>query len=315
MREVVVTEHEAGQRLDRLLRKLLRATPLGAIFRLLRSGAIRVDGRKAGGDLRLVAGMRLELRVADGDLSATPAAGAGLPRRAASAGPAAWPAALTPRVVHRDDDLLALAKPAGLAVHGGSGVRHSVADWLDGAGFGVRTATWRPAPAHRLDRGTSGVLLVGLQPAAARALAASFRDGAVAKTYYAVVEGAPPARAGEVDAPLALRPDAVAAGPKVVVDPAGEPARTGYEVVAAADGLALVRLRPREGRQHQLRAHLAHLGCPILGDRRYGARRGAGAGFFLHCAALVLPHPRTGAPVELSTPVPAGWPLSPPSPG
>ncbi|MBM3973814.1 MAG: RluA family pseudouridine synthase [Planctomycetes bacterium] len=313
MREVVVTEHEAGQRLDRLLRKLLRNTPLGAIFRLLRSGAIRIDGRKVGGDLRLVAGMRLELRVPDGDLSATPATGARPPRRAVSAAPTAWPAALTPCVVHRDDDLLALAKPAGLAVHGGSGVRHSVAAWLDGAGFGVRTSTWHPAPAHRLDRATSGLLLVGLQPAATRALAASFRDGAVAKTYYAVVEGAPPTRAGEIDAPLALRPNATADGPKVVVDPAGEVARTGYEVVAATDGLTLVRLQPREGRQHQLRAHLAHLGCPILGDRRYGARRGAGGGFFLHCAALVLPHPRTGAPIKLATPVPAGWPLSPPS--
>lgn len=315
MREVVVTEHEAGQRLDRLLRKLLRATPLGAIFRLLRSGAIRVDGRKAGGDLRLVAGMRLELRVPDGDLPAQPAVAAAPPRRVAGGGPAAWPATLTPRVVHRDDDLLALAKPAGLAVHGGSGVRHSVVDWLDRAGFGVRTATWRPAPAHRLDRGTSGVLLVGLQPAAARALAASFRDGAVAKTYFAIVEGAPPARAGEIDAPLAVRTDASADEPKVVVAAGGEPARTGYQAVASANDLTLVRLQPREGRQHQLRAHLAHLGCPILGDRRYGARRGAGGGFFLHCSSMTLPHPRSGAPITLTAPAPAGWPLPPPSSG
>lgn len=310
MREVLVTEHEAGQRLDRLLRKLLRSTPLGAIFRLLRSGAIRVDGRKAAGDLRLVAGMRLELRVPDGDLpAAAPTPRTPPPRAAATSD---WPAALAPRVVHRDDALLVLAKPAGLAVHGGSGVRHSVAGWLDGAGFGVRTTTWHPAPAHRLDRGTSGLLLVGLDPAAARALAASFRDGEVAKTYYAIVEGAPPARAGEVDAPLAVRPGASADGPKVAVDAAGERARTGYEAVASADGLTLVRLRPREGRQHQLRAHLAHLGCPILGDRRYGARRSVGGGFFLHCAALTLPHPRSRAPITVTAPAPAAWPLQPP---
>lgn len=306
MREVVVTEHEAGQRLDRLLRKLLRRTPLGAIYRLLRSGGVRVDGRKATGDLRLVVGMRLQLRVADIATDAPPDAGS-RPAGRRAGGDDAGPA---PAVVHADDDLLVLDKPAGLAVHAGSGVTASVVDWLARAGHGVRTATWRPAPAHRLDRGTAGLLLVGLTPAAQRQLTAAFRDGRVAKTYHAVVAGRPPRARGSVDAPLLARVDAPAGGPKVVVDAAGDAARTEYEVVAERGGRTLLRLRPRQGRQHQLRAHLAHLGCPIVGDRRYGGPAFPGGWFLLHCTELTLSHPATGALVTFRAPLPATFRLA-----
>jgi len=306
MREVVVTEHEAGLRLDRLVRKLLPGTPLVAIFRLLRSGGIRVDGRKAKGDLRLAAGMRLQLRVADADFAPAPVAR----RTPAAARPRAAFAGQAPVVVHADGDLLALDKPAGLAVHGGSGVAGSVVDWLAHAGHGVRTATWRPAPAHRLDRGTAGLLLVGLTPAAQRALTAAFRDGRVAKTYHAVAAGRPPRDRGVVDAPLRALADPAPDGPKVVVDPAGEAARTEYEVVASRGGRTLLRLRPLQGRQHQLRAHLAHLGCPIVGDRRYGGPATPGDGFLLHCTELTLPHPATGAPTTLRLPLPPAFRLA-----
>lgn len=299
MREVVVTEHEAGQRLDRLLRKLLRSAPLGAIFRMLRGGAIRVDGGKAKGDLRLVAGMRIELRVHDADLAppARPPAAASPPRVGA----------LAPRVVGMDDDLLVLDKPAGLAVHGGTGIADSVVAWLDRSGLGVRTATWRPAPAHRLDRGTAGLLLVGLTPSAQRALTAAFRDGAVDKTYHAIVAGRPSPRAGVIDAPLRTLAGADASDAKVVVDPSGDPAQTRYETLWSRSGRSLVRLFPRQGRQHQLRAHLAHIGCPIVGDRRYGGAAGRGAGFLLHCTAMALPHPGTGEHVSFTAPLPPAF--------
>ena len=302
MREVVVSEHEAGQRLDRLLRKLLRSMPLGAIFRLLRSGAIRVDGSKAKGDLRLVAGMRIALRVADDDLATAPT-----PSRPAAAPASRRGPAMVPRIVGRDDELLALDKPAGLAVHGGSGVVDSVTAWLDRSGLGVRTVTWHPAPAHRLDRGTAGLLLVGLTPAAQRALAAAFRDGGVDKTYHAIVVGRPSPPAGVVDAPLRTLGDAEAGDAKVVVDPAGEPATTRYETIWTRAGRSLVRLFPQQGRQHQLRAHLAHLGSPIVGDRRYGGPALAGGGFLLHCTEMKLPHPATGQSVTFRLPLPAAF--------
>lgn len=298
MRELLLTEHEAGQRLDRLLRKLRPDVPLGALFRWLRSGVVRVDGRKADGALRLAAGMRLSLPDDGAQPAAAPPPHGFRPREAAP------PGAMAPRIVHQDDALLVLDKPSGLAVHGGTGVAASVVGWLDAAGLGVRTATFRPAPAHRLDRGTAGLLLVGLTPAAQRALTAAFRDERVAKTYHAVVLGRPQPPRGVVDAPLRLVAGGSARTAKVVVDRAGEAASTAYETLATRGGRSLLRLEPRQGRQHQLRAHLAHLGCPIVGDRRYGAPAGDDRNFLLHCTAMTLPHPRDGAPFACRVPLP-----------
>jgi 23S rRNA pseudouridine955/2504/2580 synthase len=297
MHEILITSDDAGQRLDRWLRRRLALVPLGAIFRHLRAGAIRVDGQRAEGRLRLVAGMRVQLRLPDADapVGARPVA----PRR-----PAALPAAEAPRVVHRDDDLLVLAKPAGLAVHGGSGIVHSVADWLLAQPWGVRTATFAPAAAHRLDRATSGLLVVGLSPSALRALTAAFRSGAVQKTYYAVVRGVPAAPQGAIDAPLAAVVAPKAGGPKVVVRADGAAASTRYVVERAGARCALLRVEPRQGRQHQIRAHLAHLGHPILGDRRYGGPLAAGRSLWLHCGELSFPHPGHGGSVSFRAPVP-----------
>ncbi len=305
MREIVLTEHEAGQRLDRFLRKLLAAVPLSTIFKALRSGAVRVDGRKADGATRLAAGMRVQLRLPPADLAvldeAPPRSRAGDDEREAPR------RVLGPRIVWQDEHVLVLAKPAGLAVHGGSGVVHSVGGWLDALPFGVHTATFAPAPAHRLDRGTSGLLVVGLTPAALRALAAAFRDGAVDKTYHAVVHGVPSPRSGTVDVPLRELPNAGPRAPKVAVDQAGQPARTDYEVVGAGRACALLRLVPQQGRQHQLRAHLAHLGHPIVGDRRYGSPADTGRGFLLHASGLSFPHPVTGTRVDVAEPVPRSF--------
>lgn len=289
MRELEVTTAEAGQRLDRFLRKLLPEVPLGGIFKQLRRGAIRVDGRRAQPHLRLEPGMRLRLTDALAAAALTAPAQASQ-QPGSRVGP-------SPRIVHQDADLLVVDKPGGLAVQPGTGNDDSLVGWLDRQSFGVRTATFRPAPAHRLDRGTSGLVLVGLSPAAARGLAAAFREDRVEKTYLAVVLGTPAPERGVIDAPLLVKPTAHAGRPKVVVDTRGKPARSDYEVLQRGGGRALLRLRLHTGRTHQLRAHLSHRGWPIIGDQRYGApaapelppRR-----FLLHAARLALPHPHGG---------------------
>ncbi|MCB9885166.1 MAG: RluA family pseudouridine synthase [Planctomycetes bacterium] len=289
---VPIGEAEAGQRLDRLLRKLLRDLPLSAIFRHLRSGGIRVDGKKADGSLRLVAGMTLQLRLPAEDLAGLHAAPPPPPR---SGPPGAWPRELEPRIVFRDDDVLVVDKPAGLAAQPGAGLQgRNLVDWLEHQGLGARSATFQPAPAHRLDLGTSGLIAIGLSPLGARGLAAAFRDDQVEKVYLAVVHGVPEPERGSIDAPLRVRDEAGPRDVKVVVDPAGQPARTDYEVMGRGPGVALLRLVLHTGRTHQIRAHLRHLGHPIVGDRRYGSSRDLGRRFLLHAAELTFPHPRTG---------------------
>lgn len=291
MHEIELTTAEDGQRLDRYLRKLLPDTPLGAIFRMLRVGHIRIDGKKAKQNLRVVAGMRVTL-----PSSLAPAT---------SATPASKVGGLAPRIVHQDDDLLVVDKPAGLAAQPGSGNEHNLLTWLDAQPFGVRTATFRPAPAHRLDRGTSGLLAIGLSPAAARALPDAFRTNQVAKGYVAVVAGVLTPPTGTIDVPLLLRENARQHQPKVSVHERGKHARTDYEVRKQGTDCALVKLTLHTGRTHQIRAHLAHIGHPIWGDRRYGSKVELGHGvFLLHAAELALPHPVTGDLLRFSSEAP-----------
>lgn len=307
---IQLTDHEAGQRLDRYLRKLLPTVPLGAIFKHLRTGAIRVDGKKARPDLRLVAGMSVVLRLPEADLARAaggdptsapePAAGPRTPPKPrVSRGP-------EPRVVYEDADVLVVDKPAGLAAQPGSGQQDDLVAWLDRTRRGVRTAIFRPAPAHRLDRGTSGLVAIGLSPAGQRGLTAAFRDGEVEKVYLAIVHGVPEPRRGSIDAPLAVQEGAAASHQKAVVAADGKPAHTDYEVLQVVGERALVRLVPHTGRLHQIRAHLAHLGHPIVGDRRYGAPSDLGRGvFLLHAAELELPLPKTGVRRRFLAPPPA----------
>jgi 23S rRNA pseudouridine955/2504/2580 synthase len=298
MHEIALTEAEAGQRLDRYLRKLLRHVPLAAIFRHLRQGDIRVDGKKAEGSLRLRAGMTVRLHLPAADLQA---AAAGPRRSAAPSAPARSARAdgngtsPVPRIVYQDEHVLVVAKPAGLAAQPGSGQSDDIASWLDRQSIGTRTATFRPAPAHRLDRGTSGLVAIGLSPDGLRGLTAAFRGDGVRKVYLAVVHGLPDRARGTIDAPLWQRPDAGSRGAKMVVDARGKPARTDYEVVATGRERSLLRLVLHTGRQHQIRAHLQHLGHPIVGDRRYGSPADLGYGsFLLHAAEIAFPHPCTG---------------------
>lgn len=198
------------------------------------------------------------------------------------------------RILHRDDAVLVLDKPAGLPVHPGPRGGPSVEDWLPALALGKRRP---PQPAHRLDMDTAGCLVLGRTKPALAGLGALFASGRVEKTYWAVVRGAPPAREGEVAAPL-LKRSTARDGWRMVVDRAGQAALTRWRVLGEADGLSWLELRPRTGRTHQIRVHCAHLGCPILGDARYGGGEGA---MHLLARAIALP---LEAPVAATAPPP-----------
>lgn len=297
--ELTVADGDAGQRLDRFLRKALPAVPLSALHRLLRQGAIQVDGGKAGPGLRLQAGTRIGFRGSARELPGSLRA----PTEAAPPAPGRWRGG-EPAVLFRDAHLLAVDKPPGMAVQPGDG--RSLVDWLAARPDLLPPTTgrtFRPGPAHRLDRGTSGVVLVGLSPAGLRGLHAAFRAGEVRKTYLALVQGVPSPQRGRIDAPLRVLSTASADDAKVVVDPDGSAAVTHYRVVGRRGDDAVVLVRIDTGRTHQIRAHLAHLGHPLAGDRRYG---GAGsARMLLHALRVELAHPVTGRALRITAPPPA----------
>jgi RluA family pseudouridine synthase len=196
----------------------------------------------------------------------------------------ASPAAIDPvaLLLHRGEAVLILDKPAGIAVHAGPRGGPSVEDWLPRLAFGRKRL---PQPAHRLDMDTAGCLVLGRTKPALAALGALFAAGRAAKTYWAVVRGGPAAESGQVSAPLMKRSTAQD-GWWMAVDPAGQPATTAWRVLGRAPGHTWLELRPRTGRTHQIRVHCAHLGCPILGDTRYG---GGEERLHLLARAITLP--------------------------
>jgi tRNA pseudouridine32 synthase / 23S rRNA pseudouridine746 synthase len=196
--------------------------------------------------------------------------------------------------------MLVIDKPAGLPVHPGPKGGETLVDHLDALRFGLPR---RPEAALRLDRDTSGCLVLGRHPKALRQLGDLFQRNAVEKVYWAVVEGGPAAEAGEID--LALAPRSPERGWWMRVDPAGQPALTRWRVLGRGDGLAWLELRPVTGRTHQLRVHCAAMGWPIRGDAIYGtAPRFDGPGLHLHARAVAVPlYPRKPAiAVEASAP-------------
>jgi tRNA pseudouridine32 synthase / 23S rRNA pseudouridine746 synthase len=191
------------------------------------------------------------------------------------------------RVLYRDALMLIIDKPAGLAVHRGPKGGPSLAEMLDGLRFGLPR---RPELAHRLDRDTSGCLVLGRHHRALRRLGGLFATGRIDKTYWAVVEGAPPAARGRIDLPLGRRNKQ--RGWWMKVDPDGQASITDYRVLGHADRMTLLELRPLTGRTHQLRVHLEALGCPVLGDPIYGRAwpvPGASPPLHLHARAVAVP--------------------------
>jgi tRNA pseudouridine32 synthase / 23S rRNA pseudouridine746 synthase len=200
-------------------------------------------------------------------------------------------------VLFIDGEALVIDKPAGLAVHPGSRTRESLEDYLKHFRFGFQRS---PLPVHRLDRDTSGCLLLARNPKAHKRFQRAFEERKVTKTYVAILDGVPGAAEGVVDSPLA-KVSTAAQGWRMVPDPAGKPALTRWRLLAVRDGRAAILFAPETGRTHQIRVHAAAgIGLPIAGDPVYGGSRGP---MLLH--ALSLRVERDGKPpIEATAPLP-----------
>jgi tRNA pseudouridine32 synthase / 23S rRNA pseudouridine746 synthase len=205
---------------------------------------------------------------------------------------------LADRVLYRDGLILVIDKPAGIAVHPGPGGGPDLESGFDALRFGLPRP---PALAHRLDRDTSGCLVLGRHPKALRRLGALFSGGLVEKVYWAVVEGRPPGAEGHIK--TGLKKLTRGAGWRMVADPGGQRAVTDYRLVAANGSRSWLELRPRTGRTHQLRVHCAALGCPVVGDTIYGDRQRA-EGLQLYARSVTLPLYPGRPALEITAPVP-----------
>ncbi len=300
-RHARVPAHRAGTRLDRFLAESFPSWSRNRLADAIRDGAVRVNGRKARPGQLVEAGDELDLPVwarlfAEEDAR---------PKRAA---PDLKPAA-APRVLHRDDVLIVIDKPSAMSVHGGAGPgRATILESMREdilAGYGL---------VHRIDRDTTGLLLLVRGEEARRAMIAAFAErGRIVKTYEAIVSGAPDADEGTIDAPLRAPPR----GGRAEIDPRrGRPARTRYVVVERFTRAARLRVELDTGRTHQIRAHLRHIGHPLLVDPLYGGRRALRirdprdgrdlrlTRMPLHASRLEFDHPGTGERVAFDAPLP-----------
>jgi tRNA pseudouridine32 synthase/23S rRNA pseudouridine746 synthase len=210
------------------------------------------------------------------------------------------PEEMVARLLYRDGLILVIDKPAGLAVHRGPKGGESLEDYFDALRFGLPRA---PALAHRLDRDTSGCLVLGRHRKALAALGKMFKNGKVGKTYWAVVEGGPTEDEGRIEIALAKRDES--RGWWMKPDPAGMPSVTTWTVMGRGDGLTWLAMEPVTGRTHQLRVHAAESGWPIVGDNIYGkAPRTGGPILHLHSREVVVPISKNKPPVTVTAPVP-----------
>jgi 23S rRNA pseudouridine955/2504/2580 synthase len=304
---IKVTRDEAGMRLDRWFR--VRFPDVGHVYlqKLLRTGQVRVDSRRVEASARLEAGAEVRVpRVVR--LPQKPGSSATKPTPSASK---ADRDLIESCILFEDDDVLVLNKPFGIAVQGGTGTRRHIDGILAGM---VDRFGDRPRLVHRLDRDTTGVLLVAKKRDIAAKLGRTFLTRAAAKTYWALVKGLPSPRQGKIEAALVK-----ASGPEGDRVRKAEPgeqeaamhATTHYSVIdRVANRAAWVSLKPVTGRQHQLRAHMALIGHPIIGDNKYEGgitqiMEALEPKLHLHARRLVLPHPRPGKPpIDVTAPLP-----------
>ena len=290
VRTLAVGVGEDGVRLDRWFKRRWPHLNHIQIQKLARSGQIRVDGARVKSDTRLTAGAMVRVP----PLPDAPDPSEKKKREGLTEREIAYAKSL---VLYEDDEVLALNKPSGLAVQGGTKTTKHVDRLLSAWGEGLE----RPRLVHRLDRDTSGVLLLGKSPAAAARLSGAFAKRKAKKTYWAIVAGNPHPTQGLIELPLVKK----GVGDRELVVPAdpkefgAEPADTEYVMISRAAGRAAwMALRPLTGRTHQLRAHMKAIGHPILGDPKYSDDKAAelsgGLKLQLHARRLTLPHPGGG---------------------
>lgn len=193
---------------------------------------------------------------------------------------------LLDRLLYRDGLMLVIDKPAGIPVHAGPGGGDNLENYFDQLRFGLPRA---PALAHRLDRDTSGCLVLGRHPKALRRLGKLFNEGLVEKTYWAICRGLPEQPSGTIDAPL--KKVSRGTGWRVETSNDGQPAVTTYRTVASKNGVSFIEAKPKTGRTHQIRVHLASIGAPILGDPQYGdlPAEDRAQPMMLHARRLIIP--------------------------
>ena len=298
---------EADIRLDRWFKRHFPDVGHSYLQKLLRTGQIRVDGKRAETSTRLAAGQAVRI---------PPLADWAKPDAAAKAHTAPKKpvmsdkeiAALQALVLYKDGDVIAIDKPAGLAVQGGTGTSKHLDAMLDALKF---DATERPKLVHRLDKDTSGVLLLARNTFAASKLTELFRGRDVRKIYWGATVGVPKPYQGKID--MALAKEGGPRGERVAGDDEdGKRAVTYFSVLEnAGKEAAFVAMWPRTGRTHQLRVHMNAIGTPILGDGKYGGQGAFLPGaevpkkLHLHARRLILPHPRGGGrPIDVTAPLP-----------
>jgi 23S rRNA pseudouridine955/2504/2580 synthase len=278
VRKILVDEDQAGQRIDNFLRRQLPGVPKGRLYRILRRGEVRVNGGR----------VRAEYKLLSGDVVRIPPARINTGPDAPAAGKVAD---LERQVLYEDKRLLVINKPSGLAVHGGSGVSHGVIELLRAS----RPELHDLSLVHRLDRETSGCLVLAKRRSALRELHQKFRDGSVGKNYLALVVGDWQLGEQMVDAPL-LTKHRKQGERHVVVSGAGKPAQTRMRLSRTFGKFSLLQCEPLTGRTHQIRVHASHMGHPAAGDERYGdpeanaaARKLGLKRLFLHAQSISFP--------------------------
>ncbi|ADM08250.1 Ribosomal large subunit pseudouridine synthase C [Parvularcula bermudensis HTCC2503] len=261
VQEVTVTSAEAGQRLDRWMKRRFPGVTQGQVQKWLRKGQVRLNGGRVKADHRVESGEVVRVPPIDPEAAAPP------PSR-----PVVGPAEaemMRGLVIYEDDDILALNKPAGLAVQGGAKTLIHIDGMLDVFGEGEA----RPRLVHRLDRDTGGVLLLAKSRAVAATLSLAFQQHRIGKTYWAITKGVPHPLFGRID--MRIEKAGEPGREKMRGTEQGQSALTDYQTVeTAGQKAAFLALRPHTGRTHQIRVHLSAIGTPIVGDRKYG---GAGA--------------------------------------
>ncbi|WP_114195580.1 23S rRNA pseudouridine(955/2504/2580) synthase RluC [Edaphovirga cremea] len=292
---VAISADQAGQRIDNFLRTQLKGVPKSMIYRIVRKGEVRVNKKRIKPEYKLEEGDQVRIppvRVAEREDNAVSAK---LDKVAA----------LEAYILYEDDYLLILNKPSGTAVHGGSGLSFGVIEGLRALRPDARFLEL----VHRLDRDTSGVLLVAKKRSALRSLHEQLRLKGMQKDYLALVRGQWQSHCKVVQAPLLK--NILQSGERIVrVNSEGKPSETRFKVEERFEHATLVKASPVTGRTHQIRVHAQHAGHPIAFDDRYGDRefdqqlRGTGLKrLFLHAAALRFEHPNTGETVRIEAPL------------
>jgi 23S rRNA pseudouridine955/2504/2580 synthase len=289
IRQFTVEPDDDGIRLDRWFKRHLPDASFNIVSRWARTGQLRVDGKRATPGDRLEAGQ--QLRVPPADAAAVASARPARKRRELTDDEMEFALSM---VIHRDDAAIVLNKPAGLATQGGTKTENHVDGLLDALTFGLDN---RPKLVHRLDKDTSGALLVARTSRAAGHFAKAFSSRTARKVYWALVVGVPAIEDGFIDLPIGKQPGS--GGEKMHVDEKdGASARTRYRIVErAGNTCAWVELQPYTGRTHQLRVHMAAIGHPIVGDGKYGGKEAFLTGtisrkMHLHARRIRIDHPK-----------------------